>query len=144
MAGGKGATFESSLLSLIFNATPIANLADNAASSPITNIYASLHTSSPGASGNQTTNEAAYTSYGRIAVARTSGGWTITGNSVSPNATITWPTATGGSETETYVGIGKSSTGSGILYYFGPLSSSIVVTNGVVPSVTAGSTITES
>ena len=144
MAGGKGATFESSLLSLIFNATPIANLADNAASSPITNIYASLHTSSPGASGNQTTNEAAYTSYARVAVARTSGGWTITGNSVSPNAAITWPTATGGSETETYVGIGKSSTGSGILYYFGPLSSSIVVTNGVVPSVTAGSTITES
>jgi hypothetical protein len=44
----KGNTFENDLLKLIFNATAIANLADNASSSPFTNLYVSLHTSDPG------------------------------------------------------------------------------------------------
>src|ERR1700680_2784658 len=108
---GKGATFENSLLKLIFNASAIANIADNAASSPLTYLYVSLHTADPGPSGNQTTSEATYTSYVRVAVARTSSGWTVSGNSVSPNATITFPTATGGSETETYAAIGIASSG---------------------------------
>lgn len=97
----KGNTFENDLLKLIFNATAIANIADNAATSPLTNLYVSLHTADPGEAGDQTTNEAAYTSYARVAVARTSGGWTITDNSVSPNSDITFPEATGGSETLT-------------------------------------------
>src|SRR5262245_35265390 len=58
MAGGKANTFDNDLLKLIFNATPIANIADNAATSPLTNLYLSLHTADPGAGGNQTTNEA--------------------------------------------------------------------------------------
>ena len=47
--------------------------------------------SRPADAGNQTTNETAYTSYARVAVARTSGGWTVTGNSVSPTANIDFP-----------------------------------------------------
>jgi len=35
----KSNAFENSLLKLIFNATAIANLADNAATSPLTNLY---------------------------------------------------------------------------------------------------------
>ena len=69
----KGNTFENDILKLIFNATAIANIADNAASSPLTNLYASLHTADPGEAGDQTTNETSYTSYARVAVARTSG-----------------------------------------------------------------------
>ena len=34
---GKSSNFANELLKLIFNGTPIANIADNAASSPITN-----------------------------------------------------------------------------------------------------------
>src|SRR3954466_1466757 len=98
---GKGATFENDLLKLIFNATAIANIADNAATSPLTNLYLSLHTASPGAAGSQTTNEAAYTSYARVAQARTSGGWTVSGQSVTLAAQANFPAATGGSETET-------------------------------------------
>lgn len=56
----KGNTFENDLLLLIFNATAIGNIADNAASSPLTNLYVSLHTGDPGEAGNQTTNECAY------------------------------------------------------------------------------------
>ena len=66
----KSTTFSNDLAALIFNATAIANIADNAASSPLTNLYLSLHTSSPGTGGSQTTNETSYTNYARVAVAR--------------------------------------------------------------------------
>ena len=82
---------ETQLLQLLFNATAIANIADNAASSPITNLYVSLHTADPGETGNQSTNEVNYTSYARVAVARTSGGWAVTNNSVSNVNAIAFP-----------------------------------------------------
>jgi hypothetical protein len=139
----KSNTFENDWLKLIFNATAIANLADNAASSPLTSLYVSLHTADPGEAGNQTTNETSYTSYARVAVARTSGGWTVTNNSVSPVANIDFPAATGGSGTITYFGVGSASSGSGVLYYSGTVTPSISVTSGVTPRLTTASTITE-
>ena len=53
--------FANDLLKLIFNATSISNLADNAGSSPLTNLYIALHTADPGAAGNQSTSEVNYT-----------------------------------------------------------------------------------
>jgi hypothetical protein len=129
-------------LKLILNATAIANIADNAASGALTNLYVSLHTASPGLTGDQTTNEAAYTSYARVAVVRTSSGWTITGNQAVPAATITFPTATGGSETETFMGIGSLSSGAGVLYWYGSISPTIGVTTGVTPQLTTATVIT--
>jgi hypothetical protein len=139
----KGNTFENDLLKLIFNATAIANMADNAASSPLTNLQVSLHTADPGEGGDQTTSEAAYTSYARVAVARTSGGWTVTNNSVSPAADITFPAGTGGSGTATHFGVGTASSGAGKLLYKGPLTPNVVMGNGITPKVTTASTITE-
>ena len=139
----KSNAFENDLLELIFNATAIANLADNAASSPLTNLYVSLHTADPGEAGNQSTNETTYTSYARVAVARTSGGWTVTGNSVSPVANIDFPAATGGSGTITFFGVGSASSGTGVLYYSGTVTPNISVTAGVTPRLTTASTITE-
>lgn len=138
---GTGATFANDLLKLIFQGTTIANLAINATSSPITDLYVSLHTASP-AAGDQTTSEAAYTSYARVAVARTAGGWTVSTNTVVPVAAITFPAATGGSETETFAGIGKSVSGAGELYFYGAISPTIAVSNGVTPSLTTASTLT--
>lgn len=138
---GTNSTFANSLLLLLFNGTAIANVADNAASSPITNIYVSLHTADPG-NGSQTTSEAAYTSYARVAVVRTSGGWTVSTNTVVPAATISFPAATGGSETETYAGIGKSISGAGVLWFSGAISPTIAVSNGVTPQLTTASTLT--
>lgn len=139
----KSNAFENSLLALIFNGTAIANLADNAATSPLTNLYVSLHTADPGEAGNQSTNEANYTSYARVAVARTSGGWTVTSNSVSPVANIDFPACTGGTNTITHFGIGTSSSGTGVLYYSGTVSPNISVTTGVTPRLTTSSTVTE-
>jgi hypothetical protein len=139
----KSNAFENSLLKLIFNATAIANLADNAATSPLTSLYVSLHTADPGEAGDQSTSEATYTSYARVAVLRTSGGWTVTNNSVSPVANIDFPNCTGGTNTITYFGVGTASTGAGVLYYSGTVSPSISVSSGVTPRLTTASTITE-
>jgi hypothetical protein len=140
----KGDTFENDWLKLIFNGTAIANLADNAASSPLTNLYVSLHTSDPGESGSQTTSEISYTGYARVAVARTSGGWTVTGNSVSPVANIDFGAMTagaGGTATHWVVGTASSSTGK--ILYSGTLTPNIVVSNGVTPRILTTSTVTE-
>jgi hypothetical protein len=139
----KGNTFENDLLKLIFNATAIANIADNAASSPLTNLYVALHTADPGEAGSQTTSECAYTSYARVAVARTSGGFTVTGNSVSPAASIDFPAATGGSETATYFSIGTDVSGAGKILYSGAISPTISISSGVTPRLTTASTVTE-
>ena len=139
----KSNAFENALLQLIFNATAIANLADNAASSPLTSLYISLHTADPGEAGNQSTSEATYTGYARVAVARTSGGWTVTANSVSPVANIDFPIATGGTNTITYFGVGSAASGAGVLYYSGTVTPNISVVNGVIPRLRTTSTITE-
>lgn len=139
----KGDTFENDLLKLIFNATAIANIADNAASSPLTNLYAALHTADPGEAGTQTTSEATYTSYARVAVARTTGGWTVTTNSVSPVANIDFPAGTGGSGTVTHASIGTVVSAAGKILYSGTVTPNIVTGNGVTPRLTTASAITE-
>ena len=139
----KSNTFESDFLKLVFQATAIANIADDAASSPLTNLYVSLHTSDPGEAGTQTTNETSYTSYARVAVARTSSGWTVTNNSVSPAANIDFPQCTGGTATITHAAVGTASSGTGKILYKGALSPNISVSSGVTPRITTSSTITE-
>lgn len=139
----KGNTFENDLVKLIFQATAIANIADNAGSSPLTNLYMSLHTADPGEAGDQTTSECAYTSYARVAVARSGSGWTVTNNSVSPAANIDFPAATGGSETATHAVIGTAASGAGKILYKGAISPNIAISNGVTPRLTTASTVTE-
>lgn len=131
-------TLETELLALIFNADAIANLADNASSSPLTNLYVSLHTSDPGEAGDQTTNEANYTSYARVAVARSGSGWTVSGNTATNAGAINFPAATGGSSTVTHFGIGSASSGAGVLYFSGALSASRAISSGITPSFAAG------
>ena len=148
MASGKGNNNSILLLESIFQASfgQIANLLANAGS-PLTNLYVSLHTGNPGATGDQTTSEAAYPSYGRVGVARTSGGWSISGETISNVAAVTFPAATGSpSETETYAGIGTLASGAGSLLYFGALTSPLTIASaGITPSFAIGAlTITES
>jgi hypothetical protein len=139
----KGNTFENDILKLILNATAIANIADNAASSPLTNVFVALHTADPGEAGDQTTSETSYTSYARVSVARTSGGWTVTGNSVSPAAAIDFPQCTGGSATITHASIGVATSGASKILYKGAVTPNISVSSGVTPRITTSSTITE-
>lgn len=139
----KGDVFENDFLKLIFNGTSIANIADNAGTSPLSNLYVSLHTSDPGESGNQESNETSYTSYERVAVARSDQGWTVTDNSVSPAADIDFPACTGGTATVTHFAVGTASSGGGKILYKGALSPNISVSTGVTPKVDQSTTITE-
>ena len=140
----KSNVFENDLLKLIFNATPIAGLADNAASSPVTNLYLALHTADPGEAGDQTTSEISYTGYTRLAVLRTAGGWTVTANSVSPVADVLFPEMTGGvGGTATHASIGTAASGAGKVLYKGALTPTITVALGVSPRIKNTSTITE-
>ena len=140
----KSSTFDNDWLKLIFNATAIANLADNTATSPLTNLYVALHTADPTAAGTQSSNEATYTGYARVSVARTSGGWTVTGASISPVAAITFPACTAGTNTITFWSVGVASSGATKILYSGAVSPSISVSAGVTPQLTTGSTVTES
>jgi hypothetical protein len=140
----KSNAFETDLLGLIFNGTAISTIADNAASTPLTNLFLALHTADPGETGNQATSEISYTGYSRVSVARTSSGWTITGNSVSPVAAIEFGEMTGGAGgTVTHASIGTASTGDGKILYSGALTPNIAVALGVLPRIKNTSTITE-
>ena len=139
----KGDVFENEWLRLIFNATPIPNLADNAATAPLTSLFVALHTADPGEAGVQSANEAAYTGYARVAVARTTGGWTVTGNSVSPAAEIAFPAGTGGSGTATHWSVGVAASGATKVLYRGTITPNIVMGSGITPRLTTASTITE-
>lgn len=133
---------ENNVLKLIFNATAWANYADNAASTPQTNIHVALHTADPGDAGNMTTSESAYTSYARVNVARTSGGWTVAANSVSPVANIDFPAGTGGSGTVTHFSTGKTGGGATDILWSGTVTPNIVTGNGITPRLTTATAIT--
>lgn len=133
---------ETAIMALIYNATAWANIADNAASSPNTNIAVALHTADPGESGNMSSSEAAYTSYARQNVARTSAGWTVTGNSVSPAANIDFPAGTGGSGTITHFSTGKTGGGAAAIHLSGTCTPNVVSGNGVTPRLTTATTLT--
>lgn len=136
--------FETSLLEHILQNANIANVGDATGlrgSSAAGNLYVSLHTSSPGEAGSQTTNEATYTSYARVAVARSGSGWTVSGNSGENTANITFPACTGGSNTVTYFGIGTDSSGAGTLLFYGLITSpgsGLAVSDGITPVFGAG------
>jgi len=138
----KGNNTENNILKLIFNATTWNDIAENDTTSPATNLTVALHTADPGEAGTQLTNETAYTGYARVSVARTTGGWTVTGNSVSPAANIDFGECTaspGGAITHFSVGTGVSNE----LLYRGTVSPNITMAVAVVPRLKTTSTITE-
>ncbi len=146
MADGKGATFANSLLQLIFNAVTITGLAQNVSSGALTNLYVALHTADPTNSGNQSTSECNFTGYARVAVARASSGWAVSGETVSPVANIVFGTMTAGSnQTAGWWSIGTASSGSGEILYVGTINPTIPIAVGVTPALTNnGTTVTES
>lgn len=143
----KSNSAETNLLKLLFNNTTWANVGDATGivgSSTAGSLYIALHTADPGEAGDQSTSEATYTGYARVAVARTSGGWTISTNTASNAATVTFGACSGGTNTITYFSIGRASTGAGEILYSGALTVSLAVSTGITPSAAIGAlTVTE-
>jgi hypothetical protein len=141
-------TWESDLLKLVFNNTTAAKIGDSTGlvgSTTAGSLYVSLHTADPGETGSQTTSEAGYTSYARVAVARSSAGWTISATAPTQAANavaVTFPQCTGSSSVVTYVGIGTDATlGAGKLLYSGALGSSLSVSTNITPAFSINSLI---
>lgn len=135
----RGNTYINNINKLVYNATAFANVADNAASSPLTNIYMALHTADPGAGGGQNTSEATYAGYARQAVARTTGGFTITTQQIQLAANVPFPAA-GPTATDVlrFWSTGSLVSGAGIVFHSGPIGSNL----GVGTAVAATDTIT--
>jgi len=149
-ANAAGATFQAQNLALWLNGTPITGIADNAASSPLTNLYMALHTADPGSSGDQSVSEIAYTGYTRAAIARNpaSPAWTVSGSNPAqavPNSNIAGfgtRSDSGASVTASWVTLGTSATvGASSQFLFrAQLSPPIAITSGVTPTITTTST----
>jgi hypothetical protein len=131
----KSNTFENQVVALAFNATPLpwANA----------NLFVALHTADPGEAGDQTTSEANYTGYARIAVSRDGAGWTVTGNQASNAAEITFGECTAGSNTITHVSVGLVVSGASQVLYKGALTAPINVSNLITPRFPAGTLVVQ-
>ena len=82
--------------------------------------------------------------YARVAVARTTGGWTVSGNVATLVADAVFPTMAGGAGgTVTHIGLGRASSGAGELLFFGAISPNLIVNAGVTPKVLAGTTVSQ-
>lgn len=143
----KSNTFENQLLALLFNNDDIPNIGDAGGlqnSATAGSLYIALHTADPGEAGTAATSECAYGSYARQAVARTAGGWTVSGATATNTALIQFPECTSGSETITYVSITTASSGASVILYSGALTASRSVSSGIQPQFAATAlTVTE-
>jgi len=129
---------ENALGLLIFNAVTWANIADDAAASPIATFDVALHTADPGEAGTMSTNESAYTGYARQSVARTAGGWLVVAETVDNVAAITFPESTSGPETQTHFSVGKPGGGATEITVSGILDASLIVNPGITPEFAIG------
>lgn len=143
----KSNTFENELLLHIFNNSDIANIGDAAGlqnSVAAGSLHAALHTADPGEAGTATTSEISYTGYARVAIARSSAGFTVSGNSVTLTSNVDFGKMTAGTGgTVTHFSIVKESTGASVILYSGTVSPNITVANGVIPRLETGTSITE-
>jgi len=133
---------ENDYLGLIYKGTAIANIADNAASSPLTAIFLALHTADPGESGTQSTSECTYTGYVRKSVAR-GAGFNLSGNVVTLAADAEFAPCTAGSETASFFSTGVASSGATKILHSGSVTPPIIISNGVTPILTTATSITE-
>jgi len=131
-------TTEDAILNLVFRAVAWANYADNAASTPETNIVNALHTADPADAGTQSTTEAAYTSYARVNVARSAGGYAASsGGSVSPVANIDFPASGAAGTTVTHFSTGKSGGGASAILWSGTVTPNVAIgAAGITPRLT--------
>lgn len=139
MAGSKSNAFETDILELIFQNTTVTGIGSDGLRGSTTagSLYISLYTVVPADDSDGT--ETTYTNYARVAVARTSGGWTVSGNNCSNTAAITF--AQCGVTGATLVGFGicKSDVeGTDDAIYWGDLTAPLVVSSGITPEFAIG------
>jgi len=133
--------FETSLLGLIITNAAATNVGDAGGLLPSASagvFWISLHTGSPGETGDQTTSESAYTNYARQDEARDTTQWTVSGNTADNDNAIGFPECGATGSTVTDFGLGSDSSAAGNLFLFGALTASRIINEGITPSFAAG------
>jgi hypothetical protein len=117
---------ETDMLAKIFTATALPWDA-------VESLDIHLHTANPDEAGISTTSEADYGGpYAAVEVARTSAGWTVSGNTCTNDAVIEFPICTSGTNAITYVSI--TPHGSTQILYSGALTGGgVTVSTGIQP-----------
>ena len=128
----KSNTSANDYVALIYNATAVANIADNAATSPLTNLFIAAHTAEPAAAGVQNTSETSYTGYARATVARTTGGFTCSSGVVTLVADASFGACTAGTATLTHWSTGVASSGATKILHRGVFGSRQGAFTGIV------------
>lgn len=143
---GMSSAAAAAVLSLILENASWAGVGDSTGlvgSTVAGHVYVSLHTDDPGADGDQTTNEVAFTGYARLAIVRSGGIWTIGGAPVTATniGLLTFDACTAGSADATYAAIGTDPTGAGEIIASGALGSLLPIVANVVPTIQPGALI---
>jgi len=129
-----GNTTETEILNYIFDSAAPA-WAGNA------NFWVALHTADPGEAGSATTSEAAYGSYARVAVSRTTG-FSVTGDTMENTGLIQFPQSTSAGSDATHFSIVTTASGAGQIIVRGALSSPVSTGTGIQPQFAAGALTT--
>lgn len=140
----KGTATCNNFLNLLYRRVAWANVADDAASSPITQIKMRLATASYVASDNGAANEATYTNYAAVDVPRSTSGWdAASGGAIQNTDPVEFAQCGASGNTITSAAATKGAGASDIFHY-GDLNASIAVSNQIQPRFPAGAiTITE-
>lgn len=118
-------------LALLYNATPWANIADNASASPITLIHVALAKVTGAPTDTMSTNEADYTNYVRLTTNRATGagGWTApSGGAISNVSALTYAQCGVTGNTIVAAKTGKAA-GASEVFHYGDLNAPVVVSN---------------
>ena len=140
MAGTKKDTFATDLLELIFQNPNLANIGDSTGlrgSATAGNFYIALYTTYPTAATEGT--ETSYTNYERKAVARSTTGWTVSGNNCYNNNAITFNQCgvTGATLCGFTINVGGTENDDDAIYW-GELTSNLAVSSGITPEFASG------
>lgn len=141
MAGSLSNTAENSLLLLLFNNTDFALIGDATGlrgSTTAGTFTVHLYTVAPSDSSAGT--ECDYTDYAPVTVARTSGGWTVSGSGVSNAAIVTFPKA-GTTTADTVVGFAVKTGVGGTMIFWGDITTpegGLIVNTGIAPTFAIG------
>jgi hypothetical protein len=132
---------ETAFLDLLFLNIAFANIGNAGGllpSSVAGSFYVSLHTSDPGETGDQSTNQASYSGYTRAQIVRTGAGFSRSGSVVTNVGTLSFGANGGSLQTMTHFGVGTASTGAGVLICSGALNTPLAVISGMTPQALPG------
>ena len=137
--------FENDVIDLLFNNTDITNVGDAAGLVGATtpgSTQLSLHSVALDDTDTLlTADELTYTGYSRQTQARSSAGWTVSGNQASNTALVQFGEMTaGGPQTAVHCGLGFISTGD-VLRLHADLDADLVINNGINPQFAIGALV---